>query len=368
MPKTLHSVAILSMLLLVSACDKTQQIQPEEPLRPVRTIAASASDGISGRDFPGIVIAQNKADLSFRVAGKLKQIIINEGDRVKKGQIIARLDQTDFRITLDDKKANHAKAKANFTRSAKLVEPGYISQRDFDQITADYRTATARLKAARQDLAYTELKAPFAGSITKKYVDNFEEVQAKAIIATLQDLNSMEIEIDVPESLMIHVKRGDNSRKIYATFDAITDTKFPLTFREISTQADETTRAYKVRFSLPPINNYTVLPGMTATVIADRIPTDGRATNGNDIIIPSHAVLEDKKGRFVYIAELESPASTTAVISRRNVTTSLLTNNGLTVTSGINLDDQIVTAGMSKMHEGMRVKLMANPDLTGQDN
>ena len=342
---------VLPILLFVTACNEQQKAQTEEPLRPVRTIVASAGDGITGRDFPGVVIAENKADLSFRVAGKLKELLVKEGDEVVSGQVIARLDNTDYKIELKDKQASYEKAKANFTRSEKLIEPGHISQREFDDIKASFKTAEAHLKAARQNLIYTELKAPFDGSITKIHVDNFEEIQAKGIIATLQDLTSMEVEIDVPESLMIHVRRGQNQREIHASFDAIKDKRFPLKFREVSAQADETTHAYKVRLSLPPIKNYTILPGMTATVVAESVAAiDGNGDESN-IIIPSHAVLEDNKGRFVYIAEPESVSSTIGVIHRRNVTTSRLTNSGLLITSGIDPDDLVVTAGMSKMQE-----------------
>lgn len=368
MTKIARPVCLLCMMLLATACDEPQNKETEVPLRPVRTIVASAANGLTGRDFPGVVVAQKKADLSFRVAGKLKELLIKEGDEVTTGQMLARLDQTDFKIALEDKKASYETAKANFNRSAKLVEPGHISKSEFDQIKSTYSTATAQLKAAEQDLAYTELKAPFDGSITKIYVDNFEEVTAKERIATLQDLKSMEIEIDVPESLMIHVRRRDNKRKIHAIFDGIKDKKFQLTFREISAQADETTHAYKVRLRLPPIEDYTILPGMTATVVADNVPGVDGSENDNDIFIPAHAVLEDNEGRFVYIAEPQSADSTVGVIHRRNVTTSILTNSGLKITSGINQNDLVVTAGMSKMHEGLRVRLMVDPVLTGQEH
>ncbi|MBE9564823.1 MAG: hypothetical protein IMF17_06215, partial [Proteobacteria bacterium] len=98
---------------------------------------------------------------------------------------------------------------------------------------------------------------------------------------------------------------------------------------------------------------------------ADSVPVIDESDNKSEIIIPSHAVLEDNKGRFVFIAEPE-PSSTTGIIHRRNVTTSRLTNSGLLITSGINPDDLVVTAGMSKMHEGLRVRLMVDPDLIGQ--
>jgi len=361
-----YPIFILSMLLLITACDEKQKEQTDAPLRPVRTIVASASDGITGRDFPGVVSAEKKAVVSFLVSGELKELVVKEGDEVKKCQVIARLDETDFKIELKDKQASYDKAKANFTRSKKLLEPGHISQREFDSIKASYKTADAHLNAARQNLIYTELKAPFDGSITKTYVDNFEVIEAKGKIATLQDLTSMEVEIDVPESLMINVRRdGKSQRKIHASFDAIKNKTFPLKFREVSAQADETTHAYKIKFSLPPIENYTILPGMTATVVAESAPVTDGSGDINDIIIPSHAVLEDNKGRFVYIAEPESTSSTTAIIHRRNVSTSRLTNSGLIITSGLDPDDRVVTAGMSKMQEGMSVRLLADPELTG---
>ena len=363
MTKLTQLVCIIPMLLFITACDEQQKTQTKEPLRPVRTMLASASDGITGRDFPGIVIAENRADIAFRVSGKLKELLVKEGEKVVKGQVIARLDQTDFKIELKDKQATYDKSKANFTRSATLLEPGHISQREFDEIKAAYSTADAHLRAAKQNLIYTELKAPFDGSITKSYVDNFEEVMARDKIVTLQDLKLMQIEIDIPESLMINVRRSGEQRKIHATFDAIKDKKFPLIFREVSAQADETTHAYKIRFSLPPIENYTILPGMTATVVADKAPGVDGSRDESEITVPSHAVLEDNKGRFVYIAVPESASSMTGVIHRRNVTTSRLTNTGLIITSGLDPNDMIVIAGMSKMQEGLNVRLMVNPEL-----
>lgn len=354
-PRTLFLPALLISLLL-TACDDKQTTPIEEPLRPVRTIVASATNSITGRDFPGIVIAENRTDLSFRVAGKLKVLHVKEGDKVVKGQVIASLDKTDFKITVEDKQAGFNESKANFVRSAKLVEPGHISQREFEQIKATYSTASAHLKSARQNLLYSELKAPFNGSITKIHVDNFEEISAKDKIVTLQNLKSMQIEIDIPETLMIRLKRSQQPRDIYASFDAIKGEKFPLIFREVSAQADETTHAYKVKLGLPRIEKYTILPGMTATVFADEIRTDNNSTS--DIIIPSHAVLEDNNGRFVFIAALVPGSTTTATVHRQNVTISRLTNNGLIISAGLNPDDLVITAGMSKMHEGLHVRLM----------
>ena len=174
------------------------------------------------------------------------------------------------------------------------------------------------LKAQKQKLLYTEVKSPIDGHINNSYIANYGGVQAKEKIATLQDLKSLEIEIDVPESLMIRVKRGQEQRKVYASFDAIQGKRFSLAFLGVSAQADEATQAYKVRFALPVIEDYIILPGMTATVVADSVTTAENQSK-NEIIIPAHAVLEDSNGRFVYIAEPETSSPTTGLVHGRNV-------------------------------------------------
>ncbi len=130
-------------------------------------VAAPDAGGV--RNFPGRIDANKKADLSFRVAGKLKELLVKEGDLVNKGDVIARLDATDFQITVNDKKSFYTRAFNDYKRGKLLVKYGNISKMDFDRLEANYLSAKAELSLASQQLAYTELKAPFGGTVARRY-------------------------------------------------------------------------------------------------------------------------------------------------------------------------------------------------------
>ncbi len=226
-------------LLLLTACSEEAPLPPPES-RPVKTILVGGIKAGDIRQFPGVVDAIQKADLSFRVEGKLKQILVKEGEIVTKDQQLASLDPTDYQIVLNDRKASYATAKANYDRAKQLVEKGAISRVEHDKIRAEYASAKASLEAAEQDLKYTSLKATFPGYIAKRHVENFEEVRRKQKIFTLQDISELEIKIDVPESLMIQLRRAiepgkikQPERELYAAFDQIKDVQFPLSLKEV---------------------------------------------------------------------------------------------------------------------------------------
>lgn len=344
--------------LMLTACGNSDQPQlPQEVLRPVRTLVVAPSEEGTRREFPGVVDAAQKADLGFRVAGKLEEIAVKEGDQVNKGQLIARLDQTDFNIRLDSRQAGYERAKADFERAERLVGEGHISRSDYDKLKAQYSTAEAQLASAQQDLKYTELHAPFPGYIAKRYVHNFEEVSAKQNIVALQDISSLLVKIDVPETVMIRVKRGGQNRTLHAMFEAIPGEVFPLTFKEAATQADEKSQTFEATFSMPAPGEHIILPGMTVTVVAERL--SGGETD-TLVYLPAHTVLEDREGRYVYLAVPESRQE--AVIRRRAVTTGRLTAQGMEVTAGLAAGDRIVTAGMSKLIDGKRVRLTSGAE------
>lgn len=353
-----YSSAIVSMiflmLLFLNGCGD-RGTEPKETLRPVKYITITAGGTGMIRKFPGVVDAANKAELSFRVSGKLSDILVKEGEFVKAGQVLARLEQTDYKIKLNDKQAGYDKAKADFSRAEKLLPPGYISRSDYDSAKAALGTSAAQLDAARQDLNYTVLKAPFGGRIAKRYVENFEEVGAKQEIMLLHDTSSFVVQIDLPENVLIHSTPGTYPHRLYAEFDAIKDRIFPLTVKEVATQADETTQTYAVTLNMPAIQGRTILPGMSVNVTAER---RARPSEGDEIkiFLPAHAVMEDREGRFVYIVVPDS--DNVGVVHKKIVTTGELTEQGIEVMSGLVTGDRVVTAGMSRMTEGKRVRLL----------
>lgn len=347
----LASCSLITALFL-AGCGEEEVAQEVEVVRPVKTLVVGGGSGGSTREFPGVVDATQNADMSFRVSGKLESISVKEGDQVKAGQILARLDQADFKIILADRKASYDTAKANFNRAAKLVKKGHISKTDYDKLKATYAGAKAGLEAAEQDMKYTTMKASFAGYIAKRYVENFEEVSAKQIIFSLQDVSSLDIKVDLSENLMIRIKKNkDNKTKVYARFSAIKGQQFPLTLKEISTKADEQTQTFQVTLNMKPPENYRVLPGMSATVVADM----GSMTDADSewVNLPVAAVISslDKQGT-VWIVDESS-----MTVTPRTVETGALTGRNVAV-MGLNSGDRVVIAGAAFLREGMKVSLL----------
>ena len=158
-------VLAISMLAALSACGGPQEELPPPPVRPVKLFTVEGSDGAALRRFPGAISASQRAELSFRVNGVLQEILVKEGDQVKKGQVLARLDPTDYRIRVSDRQATFDSTEKNFNRAKELIQVGNISQTDYARVEANFRTSEAALKLAKQELAYTRLQAPFAGTV-----------------------------------------------------------------------------------------------------------------------------------------------------------------------------------------------------------
>ena len=342
---------ILITATLITACE-----EPLPPVvtdsRPVKTIVVNEGGSSSLRSFPAVVDAIQKADISFRVRGTINKIHVKEGSEVKEGDILAELDPTDFEIRLNDRKASYKTAKANYDRAKELVGKGAISKVEHDKIRADYFTATANLKEAEQDLIYTKLKARFDGFIAKRHAENFEEVLASQEIFSLEDTSELKLLVDIPENLMINIQRKHNDeRELYAIFENIEGQKFPLSFLESTTKADVNTKTFKVTLKLQTPENYTVLPGMTATVFA-KLYSDEFDT-GRAITLPVSAVIADTdKQATVWIVDEDS-----MTVKPRAVTTGVMSAGNIQV-DGLQTGDRVVTAGASFLREGMKVTLL----------
>ena len=347
-------VLLLLVIVLLSGCGKKESApeQQTESLRPVRTMVVSA-ENTSSKYFAGVVEAQRTAELGFRVSGELTAVEIKEGSDVKQGETLAQLDQTDFRIQLDASQGAYSQAKSDYDRAESLVKKGAISKSDFDKLKAQFISARAQRDAAKKNLEYTVLKAPFDGVIARLNFSNFEKITSSSVFAVIHDLSAFTVKIDVPESVMIKVRRGEEI-EVFATFDDGEESQYPLTFKEVSTTADEKNQTYQVTFSMDAPQGLNLLPGMSAKVGTREQAAQG---SGAPVYIPAHAVLEDDQGRFAYI--VTESGENRGVVSRVAVVVGDLNENGIQILQGLSSGDLVVTAGMSKMQEGLAVRLMS---------
>lgn len=353
--------------LLLTGCDSTDSSGPDTAaIRPVKTMVIEEFYNGSKRSFPAVVAAAQRADLSFRVGGKINEILINEGEDVQAGQVLARLDTADLQLVVDEKSATYKRTDADFKRAKDLIGDGYISRTDYDKLEAAYQTAKAALDNANNELSYAELIAPFNGSVSRRLVENFEEVQPRQPVMELRALDTLEIKFDVPENLIQRIKRKDRtaeearettSRRVHAIFDGLPGRRFELTFKEAATEADPKTQTFQVVFTMPRPEQLQVLPGMTAKVEVD-IAGLLLHSERERVLVPAVAVVASSElGSRVWVVD-----ESTMTLAARPVTIGKMFGTDIEILSGLEVGDRLVVAGASYMSEGLRVRLMATPE------
>ena len=356
-------VALIGAALLLAACEKQAPPQETEaPLRPVKSVVVSGGGASGLRTFPGRVDASRQVELSFSVAGKIEELPAREGEAVKEGDMLAKLDPTDFQNEVNDQKARFDKAKSEFARAKELIKKGYIARQDYDALESTLRSATATLARANTDLGYTVLNAPFSGRIAQRYVENVTEVQAKERVMAVQDVETLEVKLDVPENVIRLVRRSDEDRKrvpVSVRFDGGGDKSFPLTFKEAATRADAQTQTFEVTFTLPAPTEVNLLPGMTVSVDVDLSKiqnTEGR------FALPVSAVVGDiEKDPTVWVVDEESMTVIPKVVQLGS-----MAGGSINVTGGLEPGERVVVAGVSFLREGMKVRLLEDKEQASQ--
>lgn len=363
------SVPVLAALTLSSivGCERAPPPVAAEPAsRPVKTMLIGGASEYGVREFPARVAAAQRVDLSFRLPGKLEQLPVNEGQQVKKGDLIAQLDNTQHRLQVDSRRALYERTKSDYERGSNLVKDGNISRMDFDRLTAQYRAAEAEYNQVRDDLANTTLRAPFAGRVARRFVQNFTEVQAKQPIVSLTDVSELEVKVDLPQDLAMQI-RGPAARatptgeaaasaNVEVSFGTNLDKRYPLTFKEAATQADPTTQTFEITFTLPAPAEVQILPGMAATVTADLSKV--LASSGAVYSVPVSAVVGNEE-RMPRVWVVDTAALT---VAPRPVTVGSMLGTAIEITSGLMPGDRVVVTGTSFLREGMKVTLLPDAE------
>lgn len=340
-----------------------EQDQVKEIIRPVRYEKVYSTGGNRIRTFSGVAQAGVQSNLSFKVAGTLQRLTVKTGDKVKSNRMIAELDPTDYRLQVRQAEATQTQAIAQernavaaYERAMQLYENKNIAKSDLDAARAASESAKAavssmknQLELARRQLKYTKLIAPISGSIAQVSCEINENVQAGQTIVILTSSSQIEVKIAIPEVLIYKIQEGN---KVAVDFDAIPEEEFSATVTEVgvSTTGMGTTFPVTVRLDR---TNPDIRPGMTATVAYLFQSKDERER----FLVPSQAVVEDRKGRFVYVVEQIPEDKRYGTIYRHDVTVGDLTAEGLEIFEGLTDGDLLITAGVSRITSGQKVKI-----------
>jgi RND family efflux transporter MFP subunit len=301
------------------------------------------------------VRARYETDLGFRVAGKVVKRVVNVGDRVKIGDVVARLDPQDLTLQVESAEAelaaatsSLAQASADYQRSATLQARGYASVADFDRKKAAKDEAEARLERARRSLdlarnqlGYADLKADADGVITATLAEPGQVVAVGQAVARLAHHGEKEAVIALPETWLAEARRSKAIVRLWADRDRSFDARL----RELSPQADTATRTYAARFTIQQADD-AVAFGMTATV------TLAGAADTRIARLPLSAILNRGFGASVYAVD------SSGALVLRPVTVASFSEDAALVSSGIEEGDRVVTLGVQKLEAGLKVRII----------
>lgn len=349
--KKIATYSLVILALFIQGCEKPA----EKPLPPRPALVTVVGSGASHAEMVliGEVKSRYASNQSFRISGKIIERKAEVGDTVKKGQVLARIDPTDSNLSAQAARADVASALANYNlakaeveRQRQLVKSEFISQSALDLQEAQFKTTAARLKQVRARAAvsnnqsrYTALIADRNGVVTQIQAEPGQVVEPGQMIAQIVDQNQMEVLVALPESRMEKVKVNDLvTVRLWASQDKLYQGKV----REITPAASEATRAFDMRISIADADEYVKL-GMTAGV---RFASEALDT----IIVASSAVTQRDGKNIVWVIDENG------IASPREVVIGQFTEYGVSIKSGLVVDEMIAVAGVHTLINGQKVK------------
>ena len=343
---------------------------------PVKVIYLHSANHQKRHHYFGTVQGSQRADLSFRIPGSLLEFPVALGKRLKKGDLVGRIDPRDYRTALHQAQSALSRARAKYTqafndlkRYEELYKRKVISRAQYDSFrtAADVarsavKTAEANVTAARNALDDTELRAPFNGFIVARMAENFQAVQAKQPVASLQNLDVIEIVIHLSEEEIATIGVTDDadvplrlSEKaridVEGTVNELPGQTFKLQLKEVAVRSNPQTKTYPVTLTMPRPENVRILPGMSINITASI--DSGESDGPEEFFVPLSAVAGDMNGNlWVWRVLADGDIKKTAV------TLGSFRGDRIQILGDLRLGDKVVVEGARRLTESDRVKIV----------
>jgi RND family efflux transporter MFP subunit len=348
-------LSAFALLALLTACKPVEEPEPE-PIRPVRVTTVESQEGGETVSLTGQVEARQEVNLSFRTGGRMIERSVNVGDRVRAGQVVARLESETPRNALRSARAELTAARArlveaqnNFERHRSLLDRGFITRAMFDQAEQAYRTARAQVDSvqaqvniAETQLGYANLISDSSGTVTARRAEPGEVVGPGQPIVQLAREGGRDAVFDVPARV---IQTAPANAEIVVALSSDPKVRTTGRVREVAPQADPVTRTFKVRIGL---NNPPAAMRLGSTVTGSV-----QLGAGQGIDIPASALTAANQRPAVWVLD---PADNT--VSLRNIEVLRYDLARVAVAEGLQPGDIVVTAGVQTLRPGQQVRLL----------
>lgn len=341
----------LGTALIVASCGQKKEAD-SAPVRPVKTAEVS-SQSVIRKDFSGMVEAVEYVKLAFRVSGQVVNLPVVEGQRVKRGQLIATIDPRDISLQYAADKAAYETAAAQVERNKRLLSREAISVQEYEISVANYQKAKSAYELSTNNMRDTRLTAPFDGSIEKRLVENYQRVNSGEGIVQLVNTEKLRIKFTVPDDYLYLLRAKDAKFKV--VFDTYPDNTFNARLEEyldISTAGTGIPVTITIDDPAFDRTRYDVKPGFTCKIklASDIAPfLEEKLMN-----IPLSAVFGDSETLKTYVWVVKD-----SQVFRREVTVYSPTGEAnVLVSKGLEPGETIVIAGVYQLTEGERIKVL----------
>ncbi|MEN1835956.1 efflux RND transporter periplasmic adaptor subunit [Pseudomonas lijiangensis] len=364
---------LLVVLLLAGykAFSIYRQIQQFSAPKPPASVAvATASEQPWQNLLPaiGTLKALQGVDLSLEIAGTVKAVQFESGQKVRLGQPLLQLDSDVEKGLLGTAEADLGLAQVEYGRGSRLVGDQAISRGDFDRLAAQQKKAAASVAQLKASLAKKQILAPFSGTIGIRQVDVGDYLASGTVIATLQDLSSLYVDFYVPEQAVPKIAIDQTVRLSVAAYP---DQQFEARVSAINPRVDDTTRNVLIRATLPNPEGR-LLPGMFANlqVVLPSAP--------HQIVVPESAITYTLYGNSVFVVmpkkndkgepEPDASGQPQLAVERRFVVTGERRAGRVVIAKGLKAGDQVVSGGQLKLDNGTHVAISADKTLSADPN
>jgi membrane fusion protein (multidrug efflux system) len=315
----------------------------EQPAVPVETAVIETDDMEAFLDGSSTLYAEETVDVVSQATGVVVEVLAEEGDRVRKGELLARMDYEELELAERRARSEFERLQANFQRAGKLQKEDLIAEEDFQQIKFDLARAEIDRQQAELDLEHTRILSPISGTVVSREIRVGQLVRENDTVYQMVDFNSLVAPVFLPEKYLGNLRAGQQA---FLTTPSLGDRKIPGAILRISPMVDSQSGTVEVTVGLKESDD--LRPGMFASVqlVLDR--------HLNVVVIQKRAIVYDNELPYVFVVE-------NGTASRRRINLGYQDETRAEVTSGLEEGEVIVVVGQSALKDGSTVAEEVQP-------
>jgi RND family efflux transporter MFP subunit len=331
-----HLLALPAGIVLLAGCGKAHRgstaAQPELPSVQVRTQTVEAKPLASNEEVVGTVRASLRATIEARTTGRITDLPVVLGQRIRAGELIARLDAPEIKARLEQAEASLQQAERDSKRMASLSNTEAVSRADHETADSRFRIAQGILAEAQALMGFAEIHAPFDGVVTRKWVDAGDQAAPGKPLVDIEDPSRLQLEADVPEAIASSIKQDVRMTiRVGPSLGNLSGT-----VAEIAPIADPTSRTFRVKLELP------ASPGLMSGQFARLVVPVGENTS---VRVPASTIVQRGQMEILFVVENQHARLHLVKTGRR-------VNDEIEILSGLDSGDSVVIENPKQLVDG----------------